>query len=66
MQDMRRKGWLRTDAHGRSEIQFTGKHGSLRSAAAPATSATLVAIGLRGGLSQTVLESMFCATEEVR
>ena len=65
-QEMRLKGWLRTDAHGWCEIQFAGKHGSLRPAVAPAAGAALVAIGLRGDRSPTVLESMFCATEEVR
>ena len=49
---LRLKGLLRTDEHGWAELQFAGRHGSLRRAvAAPGgDAATLVAIGLRGRL----------------
>ena len=49
---LRLKGLLRTDEHGWSELQFSGRHGSLRRAVdAPASgTASLVAIGLRGRL----------------
>jgi G3E family GTPase len=57
---LRLKGWLRTDAHGWSEIQFAGKHGALRAAAEPEAGAALVAIGLRGRLDKAALEAMFC------
>jgi G3E family GTPase len=63
---LRLKGWLRTDAHGWSEIQFAGKHGSLRAAPEPSSGAAVVAIGLRGRLDPSVLESMFCPTEDSR
>lgn len=48
---LRMKGVVRTDEHGWSELQFAGRHGSVRPAAAPAgDAAALVAIGLRGEL----------------
>jgi G3E family GTPase len=57
---LRLKGMLRTDEHGWAELQFAGRHGSLRKAvAAPAGGAAVVAIGLRQRLPVQVLESIF-------
>lgn len=53
---LRMKGFVRTDEHGWSEVQFAGRHGSVRAAHARAGSeAALVAIGLRGELSVDAL-----------
>lgn len=55
---LRMKGLLRTREHGWSELQFAGRHGSLRPAlAAPADGAALVAIGLRGRLQPAALDA---------
>jgi G3E family GTPase len=57
---LRLKGMVRTDAHGWAEIQFAGRHGSLRRALAePAQGAAVVAIGLRGHLPVAQLEHVF-------
>ena len=57
---LRLKGLLRTDSHGWAEIQFAGRHGSLRKAlAAPAGGAAVVAIGLRGKLPKIELDAVF-------
>ncbi|MEO6319180.1 MAG: GTP-binding protein, partial [Polaromonas sp.] len=57
---LRLKGLLRTDSHGWAEIQFAGRHGSLRKAlAAPAGGAAVVAIGLRGKLPKAALDAVF-------
>jgi G3E family GTPase len=57
---LRLKGLVRTDEHGWAEVQFAGKHGSLRKAATlPADGAALVAIGLRGRLPVSELEALF-------
>ncbi len=57
---LRLKGLLRTDNHGWAEIQFAGRHGSLRKAlAAPAGGAAVVAIGLRGKLPKAALDAVF-------
>ncbi|MEO6031750.1 MAG: hypothetical protein ABIP61_07590, partial [Burkholderiaceae bacterium] len=42
-----------------SEIQFAGRHGSLRKALAPRDGAALVAIGLRGQLPTAQLSALF-------
>lgn len=56
---LRLKGLVRTDEHGWAELQFAGKHGSLRRLAeAPAGAPVVVAIGLRGHLPQPALEAM--------
>ncbi|CAN5241248.1 GTP-binding protein [soil metagenome] len=49
---LRLKGLVRTDEHTLAELQFAGRHGSLRAACGPSSAVanTLVAIGLRGGL----------------
>ena len=49
---LRLKGFVRTDAHGWSELQFAGRHGTLRPAlAAPHDGcAAVVAIGIAGRL----------------
>ena len=60
---LRLKGVLRTDEHGWAELQFAGKHGSLRKAlAAPATGAAVVAIGLRHRLPVQALHAAFQAS----
>lgn len=54
---LRMKGIVATDEHGWAELQFAGRHGSLRKAlAAPEGGAALVAIGLRDGLPLDALE----------
>ena len=59
---LRLKGWLRTDEHGWSELQFAGRHSALRRAlAAPPEGAALVAIGLRGRLSAPALDDWLAA-----
>jgi G3E family GTPase len=59
---LRLKGLVRTDEHGWAELQFAGKHGSLRRLdEAPAGSAVVVAIGLRGRLPQAALAAIFDA-----
>jgi G3E family GTPase len=55
---LRLKGIVRTDEHGWAEVQFAGRHGSLRGAAAPVDGAALVAIGLRGRLTVPALENL--------
>jgi G3E family GTPase len=58
---LRLKGIVRSDEHGWSELQFAGRHGSLRRAlAAPAEgAAALVAIGLTGALPRAALDAAF-------
>ena len=60
---LRLKGLLRTRDHGWSELQFAGRHGSLRRALAPppADAASLVAIGLAGQLPRAALDAMLQA-----
>ena len=54
---LRLKGILRTDEHGWAELQFAGRHGSLRKAlAVPAAGASIVAIGLRHQLPSQALD----------
>jgi G3E family GTPase len=55
---LRLKGLVRTGAAEWSEIQFAGKHGSLRRAEAPEGGAAVVAIGLRGRLPVAALEAI--------
>ncbi|MDQ6639916.1 MAG: GTP-binding protein [Pseudomonadota bacterium] len=58
---LRLKGIVRSDEHGWAELQFAGRHGSLRKAlAAPAAGAAVVAVGLRGRLPAQTLESVLC------
>ena len=62
---LRMKGLLRTREHGWSELQFAGRHGSLRPAlAAPADGAALVAIGLRGQLQPDALDTWLQAAAD--
>lgn len=56
---LRLKGLVRTGTAEWSEIQFAGKHGSLRRAVAPAGGAAVVAIGLRGQLPADALSEIF-------
>lgn len=57
---LRLKGLLRTDRHGWAEMQFSGRHGSLRKATgAPKGGAAVVAIGLRGQLPKAALDVVF-------
>jgi G3E family GTPase len=65
---LRFKGLLKIEAEGGgeawSEVQYAGRHGMLRRAAAPldAEGAAVVAIGLRGQLPTRALEAFFGAT----
>ncbi|OOG50532.1 CobW family GTP-binding protein [Polaromonas sp. C04] len=60
---LRLKGVLRTGAQDSdstwSELQFAGRHGTLRTAPAPAAGPALVAIGLRGRLPVAALSALF-------
>jgi G3E family GTPase len=64
---LRLKGLLRTGRGGHgdewSEIQFAGRHGSLRKAVPPTGGARagVVAIGLRGQLPEEALKALFAA-----
>ncbi len=58
---LRLKGLVRTDEYGWTELQFAGRHGSLRRAELPAESAVLVAIGLSGKLPVAALEALVAA-----
>jgi G3E family GTPase len=61
---LRLKGLLRNDAGGWSELQFAGRHGTVRAAlAAPADGrGAVVAIGLRGSLPVAALAGALAAT----
>ncbi|MGH6892813.1 MAG: CobW family GTP-binding protein [Dongiaceae bacterium] len=60
---LRLKGIVRTDEHGWSELQFSGRHGSLRRAtAAPTGGAAVVAIGLQHRLPRSVLDTLFASS----
>ncbi len=60
---LRLKGIVRTDEHGWAELQFAGRHGSLRKAlAAPAAGGAVVAIGLRSRLPAHALDAAFDAS----
>lgn len=57
---LRLKGIARTDEYAWAELQFAGRHGSLRKAlGAPEHGAALVAIGLQGKLPVAALEAAF-------
>ena len=60
---LRLKGVLRTGSadpgDGWSELQFSGRHGTLRNSSAPSTGAALVAIALRGQLPTAQLSAFF-------
>jgi G3E family GTPase len=60
---LRLKGLLRTDAHGWSELQFAGRHGSLRPAndIGEIDAAAVVAIGLRRQLPHEALNDAVMA-----
>ncbi|RYF77838.1 MAG: GTP-binding protein [Comamonadaceae bacterium] len=65
---LRLKGLVRTDEHALAELQFAGRHGSLRAALgqdgrAGQASDTVVAIGLRGHLPAAALENAFAAAQ---
>lgn len=60
---LRLKGLLRTDTLDWAEIQFAGRHGSLRRAAAPAAGAAVVAIGLRTRLPAAALSAALDACQ---
>jgi G3E family GTPase len=61
---LRLKGLVRSDEHGWAELQFAGKHGSLRRSAAPASGeAAVVAIALRGRLPRAALQQALHAAE---
>ena len=56
---LRLKGFVRTGPERWAELQFAGRHGSLRAAAAPSGGAALIAIGLRGRLPRGALDARF-------
>lgn len=57
---LRLKGLVRTDAHGWSELQFCGRHGTLRKlGGTPDCGAAVVAIGLRPRLPRAALDALF-------
>lgn len=57
---LRLKGIVPTDEHGWAELQFAGRHGSLRRISPPASACgAVVAIGLRGRLPATALAHAF-------
>lgn len=56
---LRLKGLVRTGEAEWSEIQFAGRHGTLRKAEVPADGAAVVAIGVRGQLNLAALEEAF-------
>ena len=59
---LRLKGIVGTAEHGWSEIQFSGRHGSLRKAlAAPTGGSAVVAIGLQQQLPRAALDAMFAS-----
>jgi G3E family GTPase len=59
---LRLKGVVRTDEYAWAEVQFAGRHGSVRAAsAAPPDGAALVAIGLRGSLPADALDSLLAS-----
>lgn len=60
---LRLKGLLRTDEHDWAELQFAGRHGSLRRAKEPPSGdqAALVAIGLQGRLPAKALAALLQA-----
>ena len=61
---LRLKGLVRSDEHGWVELQFAGRHGSLRPAQAPAgDAAAVVAIALHGRLPRAALEHAFRSAE---
>ena len=61
---LRLKGLVRSDEHGWAELQFAGKHGSLRAAKAPANgAAAIVAIALRNRLPRAALEQALRSAE---
>ncbi|MGI9025027.1 MAG: CobW family GTP-binding protein [Burkholderiaceae bacterium] len=62
---LRLKGVLRTDEHDWAELQFAGRHGSLRKAFAPPVGgAAVVAIGLRHQLPSQALSATFSANSQ--
>lgn len=62
---LRMKGLLRTDEHGWSELQFAGRHGSLRPAVGTWADEgnIVVAIALRGRLNAEQLEAALAAAQ---
>ncbi|RYF83221.1 MAG: GTP-binding protein [Comamonadaceae bacterium] len=56
---LRLKALLRTGASEWSELQFAGRHASLRRSATPAAGAAVVAIGLRGRLPLDAVTAQF-------
>lgn len=61
---LRLKGLAATDEHEAAEIQFAGRHGSLRAAReAAAQTSAIVAIGLKGRLPVAQLEAALAAAD---
>lgn len=63
---LRLKGFVLTDTMGWAELQFAGRHGSLRRLpSAPDDGAALVAIGLRGQLPVAALDVLLAAAAQI-
>lgn len=56
---LRLKGLVRTDEHTAAELQFAGRHGSLRPHGRPLDVEGVVAIGFKGRLSHAELDAAF-------
>ncbi|GAP35794.1 CobW family GTP-binding protein [Piscinibacter sakaiensis] len=60
---LRLKGLVRSAEHGWSEVQFAGRHGSVRRAAVEPAEASLVAIGSAGALDAAALDGWLAAAQ---
>ncbi len=61
---LRMKGWLRVDEAPWAEVQFAGRHGSLRRLSeVPVALPVLVAIGLAGQLPKAALDALMAEAE---
>ncbi len=56
---LRLKGWIRTVEHGWSEVQFSGRNGSVRRALSTPARPTMIAIGLAGALPLAALNAFW-------
>lgn len=61
---LRFKGLIRTVEHGWSEVQFSGRNGSVRRARGGAQTCALVGIGLRGELPSAALDRFWTDQRE--
>ncbi len=56
---LRLKGWIHTVEHGWSEVQFSGRNGSVRRALVARSEPALIAIGLAGELPVPALDAFW-------